>query len=208
MVVGESWGRGQRFGIVPMGDGRVYWYATKDAPEGQRDADGRAKQNLVALFSGWHEPIPALLAATEEAAILRNDIYDRDPLRRWSEGRVTLLGDAAHPMTPNLGQGACQAIEDSVVLAACLKKAGKVEAGLHEYQERRIPRTNGMVEESRKVGEVAQWRNPLLCWVRDALVAATSRRTMLQHVTSMIAFDGLTAEERKLLAGVEMNAGG
>lgn len=96
MVTGETWGRGRRFGIMPMGDGRVYWYATTNAPEGERDSKGQAKQNLVGLFRGWHEPIEALLEASEESSILRNDIYDRNPLVRWSENRVTLLGDAAH----------------------------------------------------------------------------------------------------------------
>lgn len=199
MVVGETWGRGQRFGIVPMGDGRVYWYATKNAPEGERDATGKGKQNLLALFREWHEPIEALLQATDESSILRNDIYDRNPLPRWSEGRVTLLGDAAHPMTPNLGQGACQAIEDSVVLAVCLKKNGNVEASLREYQERRIPRTSGLVKGSRDAGKVGQWQNSLLCWMRDRAVAATPSRVMMRHVTSTVDYDGLTAAERALL---------
>ena len=80
-----------------------------------------AKATLSHLFSGWHRPVVDLVEAAEEGTILRTDIYDREPLgERWGIGRVTLLGDAAHPMTPNLGQGACQAIEDAVVLALCL----------------------------------------------------------------------------------------
>ena len=124
----ETLGRGCRFGIVPMSRGRVYWFATKNAAEGERDPEGRTKDVLSGLFRGWHEPIEALIAATNEGAILRNDIDDMDPLPRWLQGRVALLGDAAHPMTPNLGQGACQAIEDSVVLAACLKKHANIES--------------------------------------------------------------------------------
>ncbi len=63
------------------------------------------KQELLKLFQGWYPAIPALIQAAPQDAILRNDIYDRPPLIAWSQGRVTLLGDAAHPMTPNLGQG-------------------------------------------------------------------------------------------------------
>jgi 2-polyprenyl-6-methoxyphenol hydroxylase-like FAD-dependent oxidoreductase len=88
----ESWGRGQRFGIVPMGDGRVYWYATKNSAEGGLDLEGQAKRNLSQLFRGWHDPIGPMIEATDESAILRNDIYDREPRLRWSENRLTLLG--------------------------------------------------------------------------------------------------------------------
>lgn len=77
----ESWGPGQRFGIIPLGDGRVYWYAAKNLPEGERDSPGQAKQNLIRLFRGWHDPVEAVIEATVESAILRNEIYDRDPPR-------------------------------------------------------------------------------------------------------------------------------
>ena len=124
----ESWGRGARFGCAHIGDGRVYWFATANAPEGEKDGPPGdltgAKAKLLHLFSRWHRPVADLVEAAEEGTILRTDIYDREPLgERWGEGKVTLLGDAAHPMTPNLGQGACQAIEDAVVLARCLGEA-------------------------------------------------------------------------------------
>jgi 2-polyprenyl-6-methoxyphenol hydroxylase-like FAD-dependent oxidoreductase len=83
---------GQRFGIVPMGDGRVYWYATKNSAEGGLDLEGEAKRNLSQLSRGWHDPIGPMIEATDESAILRNDIYDREPLSSWSENRVVLLG--------------------------------------------------------------------------------------------------------------------
>ncbi len=69
------------------------------------------------MFAGWHEPIADFLDATEEAEILKNGARDCPPLRRWGRGLVTLLGDAAHPCTPNLGQGGCMALEDAMVLA-------------------------------------------------------------------------------------------
>lgn len=90
-----------------------------------------------------------LIEATEESAILRNDVYDRPALRHWSVGRVTPLGDAAHPMTPDMGQGACQAIEDAVVLGDCLTPRSEVAEALRAYESRRIPRTRRVVRESR-----------------------------------------------------------
>ncbi|HYL84941.1 MAG TPA: FAD-dependent monooxygenase [Candidatus Angelobacter sp.] len=196
----ESWGPGQRFGIIPLGDGRVYWYATKNLPEGQRDEPGQAKQNLLRLFRGWHDPVEALIQATDESAILRNDIYDRDPLPRWSENRVTLLGDAAHPMTPNLGQGGCQAIEDAVVLAACLANSHQVDSALRRYQDRRIPRTSAIVLQSRRIGEIGQWENLLLCFLRNAAIRAVPSRIKARQIASVAVYEALTEAERALFA--------
>jgi len=189
----ETWGRGQRFGIVPINEQRVYWYATQNAPEGENDSPGALKQDLLQLFHRWHAPIEALLQATPESAILRNDICDRDPLPRWSGGRVTLLGDAAHPMTPNLGQGACQAIEDAVTLASCLANSQNVPASLRDYETRRIPRTSQIVLASRRIGDLAQWENPLACGLRDVALRLTPRQVALRQMTSVVRYDAVAA---------------
>jgi 2-polyprenyl-6-methoxyphenol hydroxylase-like FAD-dependent oxidoreductase len=165
---GETWGPGARFGRVPLRDGRVYWYATRNAPEGARAAGGE-KAELREAFRGWHDPVPALVEATDEGAILRTDLYDRPPLRRWGTGRVTLLGDAAHPMTPNLGQGAGQALEDAVVLARSLADAGDVEPALRRYEAVRAPRANAFVVRSRRVGQIGQWEHPVAVRLRTWL---------------------------------------
>jgi 2-polyprenyl-6-methoxyphenol hydroxylase-like FAD-dependent oxidoreductase len=88
-------------------------------PAGEQDREGERKKNLLRLFGSWRHPIGPLIEATDEGAILRNDLFNRRPVRNLGSGRVTLLGDAAHPPTPNLGQGACQALEDALVLAGC-----------------------------------------------------------------------------------------
>ncbi len=135
----------------------VYWFAVKNAPEEKRDpARRRKKKALAGLFRGWHRPIEDLIAAAQEESILRNDIYDIEPLPRFVRGRVALLGDAAHAMAPNLGQGACQAIEDSVVLAALVQSKGQIEAALAEYDRRRRARTRTIVLWARRLGRVAQ----------------------------------------------------
>ena len=100
----EMWGRGCRFGIVPMSRGCIYWFATRNAPEGQRDHARRTKEAVAQIFQRWPQPIEAVIQATPEDVILRNDIYDLVPLPRIIQGRVALLGDAAHATTPNLGQ--------------------------------------------------------------------------------------------------------
>ena len=104
----ELWGRGARFGIVPIGNERVYWFATANLPAGLRPAPDERKAELLRRFSAWHAPIEELIKTTPPENILYNDIFDFPPIPRWSEGRVTLLGDAAHPTTPNMGQGAAR----------------------------------------------------------------------------------------------------
>ena len=169
----ETWGRGHRFGIVPIGHGRVYWYATSNAPPGGHDEPGALHNALLRVFGDWHAPIRELIAATPESAILRTDIFHRHPSRRWGRGRVTLLGDAAHPMTPNLGQGACLAIEDGVVLADCLRAVPDRSAALRRYEALRQRRTAGIVLRAWHLGWIGQWESPLACELRNRMVAWT-----------------------------------
>jgi 2-polyprenyl-6-methoxyphenol hydroxylase-like FAD-dependent oxidoreductase len=167
----ETWGRGTRFGIVPIGHGPAYWFAVLTTPAGGRDEPGRARESLLRHFGDWHAPVRALIEATEETAIMRHDLFDRMPRETWSRGRITLIGDAAHPMTPNLGQGGCQAIEDAVVLAEELDKT-KPDA-FARYEKRRLSRANGFVQASRRMGALAQLENGAARTLRDWLMRLT-----------------------------------
>jgi 2-polyprenyl-6-methoxyphenol hydroxylase-like FAD-dependent oxidoreductase len=190
----ESWGRGARFGCAHIGDGRVYWFATANAPEGEKDGPpvslAGPKATLLRLFSGWHRPVANLVQAAEEGTILRTDIYDREPLgEHWGEGRVTLLGDAAHPMTPNLGQGACQAIEDAVVLARCLGERGATAESLRSYERLRSDRVAMVVRRSRRVGMVGQVKNPAICWLRDRALAMIPPKAQLRQLEEIVGYE-------------------
>src|SRR5690606_18637924 len=138
-------------------------------------------------FAKWHAPIPEILDRTPAESVLRGDIFDREPVRTWVDGRVAILGDAAHPMTPNLGQGACQALEDAAVLATCLDPETPVPEALKRYQRTRVSRANTIVRESRRLGELAQWSHPLAVAARNILVrlapAGLQRRRMARLVS-------------------------
>jgi 2-polyprenyl-6-methoxyphenol hydroxylase-like FAD-dependent oxidoreductase len=185
----ESWGAGRRFGVVPMASGQVYWFATRNAPEGGTDLPGRSKQTLLELFGRFHPPIPALIDATEESTILRNDIVDREPLTAWGAGRVTLLGDAAHPMTPNLGQGGCQAIEDALVLARTLSKHSAPPDAFRAYETQRIARTTPIVLRSRQIGAVGQAERPVACRIRDFIFSLMPASLTVRQLEDLISFD-------------------
>ena len=188
LQIGETWGAGARFGQIPMQGNRVYWFATQNAPAGQHSPDGE-KAELLRLFGNWHNPIRALIEATPDAAILRNDLYDRPPLKRWGRGRITLLGDAAHPMTPNLGQGACQALEDAVVLAKQVQSTADLPTALRAYEAARIPRTTMIVNQSRQVGQVGQWANPVAVAGRNWLVKYLLARVQYRQFAPLIGYE-------------------
>jgi 2-polyprenyl-6-methoxyphenol hydroxylase-like FAD-dependent oxidoreductase len=174
----ERWGPGSRFGIVPLGADRIYWFATTNAPAGGEDPPGGRRESVAAVFSDWASPVPELIASTEERAIMRNDILDRAPVKRWGEGRVTLLGDAAHPMTPNMGQGGCQAIEDAVVLGQELAREADLARALRAYEARRHARTSWFVTQSWSSGRVAQWSSGLARGLRDGAMRLFGRALM------------------------------
>lgn len=184
----ETWGCGQRFGLVQIGRGRVYWFATHNTPAGGSDGAHGRKHDVQQLFRGWHAPIEALIDATAADAILRNDIYDRDPAPRWGEQRVTLLGDAAHPTTPNLGQGACMAIEDAVALGSDLQQYPPVQA-LRTYERRRMPRTSEVVLRSRRIGQIGQLHHPLACWFRNRVISLTPNRALLRQAEWALGYE-------------------
>lgn len=166
----ERWGPGRRFGIVPIGADRTYFFATENTPEGGADGPD-PRDELLARFGDFAAPVAEVIARTPADGILRNDVVELARLPRWTEGRVTLLGDAAHAMTPNMGQGASQSIEDAVVLAACLTASpSDLPAGLRAYEAARRPRANEIADRSWHLGELAQWRHPLFRAVRDQLI--------------------------------------
>ncbi|MEM1127969.1 MAG: FAD-dependent oxidoreductase [Bacteroidota bacterium] len=153
----ESWGDGRRFGLFDVGQGRVYWYATTNRPEHEPGRPPQARQAEVQrLFEGWHDPIGEAIAATPSEAILYGPTYDRQPRRGWSQGRAVLVGDAAHPATPNLGQGGCMALEDGLVLARCLAEASSLSEALASFERARYRRTARVMRQSLWTGRLGQ----------------------------------------------------
>ncbi|MBR8834543.1 MAG: FAD-dependent monooxygenase [Stigonema ocellatum SAG 48.90 = DSM 106950] len=166
----EFLGRGKGFGFMMLGQGRMYWYAAATAPLAQLNAPIGRKQELETMFQDWFPSVPELITVTDEANILTTDLYDRVPTRPWSKQNITLLGDAAHPMLPTMGQGACTALEDAYVLAKCLKEQADPKVAFQQYESERFPRTKLIVEQSLRAGKMGELDHPVGVAVRNTFM--------------------------------------
>jgi 2-polyprenyl-6-methoxyphenol hydroxylase-like FAD-dependent oxidoreductase len=156
--IDQTWGHGTEFGSTRLPDGRVEWHAEINAACGVRYDDPLAE--VTRRFGAWHAPIPALLAATRPGTVLQHDVFElRTPLPAYAADRVVLVGDAAHAMTPHLGQGASQALEDAVCLAAYLNADPSLDEALRRYDRERRPRTQAVVTAARQTGRIGQQLN-------------------------------------------------
>jgi 2-polyprenyl-6-methoxyphenol hydroxylase-like FAD-dependent oxidoreductase len=182
---GESLGRGSLFGVAALNGSQVYWWAGMRRPEGAGGEPAAEKSALLHAFAAWHDPIPELVAATPADAIIRTCLYDRPPLQRVSVGRIALAGDAAHPMLPNLGQGAGQAIEDAVVLGEELAASGVV-AALDRYDARRASHAADVVRASRQMSRIAHLRSPVAAELRNAFLRASPTSATLRRLEPIV----------------------
>lgn len=168
---GEAWGHGERFGYAPLADGSAYCFAVTNAQPG---AESGGLDEIRRRFAAWAEPIPRLLDATSPDAVIYHDLYEAPRLSAYVRGRVVLLGDAAHAMTPDLGQGAGQAIEDAVTLAEAVDADD-----LLAYDRLRRRRTQSIAQRSRRLGKIAQVSSGPVAAVRDAAMRMAPQRVVL-----------------------------
>jgi len=185
----ETLGPGLRMGVVPIGRRGTAWWCTANEAERTDDGLDGAKGKMIGWLKGWHRPIPEVMHATEAATIIKTGIYDRRPVKRWSKGCCTLLGDAAHPTTPNLGQGGCMAIEDSAVLARCLSHYSSPAEALRVYEQLRYARTSQVTRMSRYYGMLGQWKKPGAVWLRNLVVRAGSGKAATKSYFNFVSYD-------------------
>ncbi|XEC94374.1 FAD-dependent monooxygenase [Paenibacillus tarimensis] len=190
----EALGNGTRFGFSHLGGGRIFWVAAINEPEGQGAplSPEERKRHVLLKFRNWYSPVPAVIEATSPWDILTHPIYDLRPLRQWSKGRVTLLGDAAHPMLPNLGQGGAQAMEDTVVLADLLRNRPAGEAlveALKAFEKVRIQRVRKIVRQSHLMGRLMQLESPPALAIRNTAFRVAANKLFIARLHSLVGYD-------------------
>jgi 2-polyprenyl-6-methoxyphenol hydroxylase-like FAD-dependent oxidoreductase len=186
-IATETWAEGKRFGIVTLKDNRIYWFACINAPGMKvlRFAD-YTREDLLQSFSGFHAPVCELIRSTPEEDIIWNDIIDFKPVSRFAFGNILLLGDAAHATTPNMGQGACQAIEDAAVLGNLLRRHHDIGEAFRVFEQKRLKRTAFIVNRSWQIGKMAQLGNPLLSAIRNALMKLVPASAGLRQIRQVL----------------------
>lgn len=172
----ETWGKKGRFGVVPLSADQVYWFACVNAKENDPVTRSWTTSDLAQNFKGYHAPIPSIIEQTANDQLIWNDIVDIKPIKKYAYGNVLLTGDAAHATTPNMGQGACQAIEDAACLAQLLKTRNNLPEVFQQFEQERLKRTHWVINRSRSIGKVAQASNPIFTKVRNALFRSIPER--------------------------------
>ncbi|SES36831.1 FAD-dependent monooxygenase [Psychrobacillus sp. OK032] len=175
----EIWSSTGRFGMAPMRNGQIYWFACINAREKDPFYQHLERKEIANLYKHFPDIVPATIRDTPTEFILHHDIMDIKPLHNFTFGRIVLLGDAAHATTPNMGQGAGQAIEDAIVLGNAFQQFDEVEKVLTYYEEKRIARTTKVINLSRQIGAAAQLCSRSLASARDFLFPLIPSKLLL-----------------------------
>lgn len=167
--VTEAWGKGERFGFVKIAPKTVYWFAVKSFKPGNEEM---GSQSLTSYFKYFDPMVCELIEATPTDQIHAARLSDLKPMKQWYKGGICLLGDAAHAMTPNMGQGAGQSIEDAYILSQCLGLYNPMEA-FERYQELRLKKVTQIINKSWQIGKIAHVSNPVAVFLRNNLLKLT-----------------------------------
>ena len=186
----EFWGSGPRFGYVPIAKDKIYWYATAVQPKNQKDTNPqKSKNKLLKTFQSFTNPVSKLIEATPAQNIIQHDLYDIPPLSTWQVKNTVLLGDAAHAMTPNMGQGAAQSIEDAWSISQHLNKHASPEQAFYAYSRDRSKKANQIARLSWQIGQITNLQNTFLCALRNTAMK--------------LAPQSVTEKQRQLLFSVK-----
>lgn len=199
-LAGETMAAGAEVGHVPLGPDHTYWFATERTPEGSR-SDGGEHAYLTRKLSGWADPVPQLVAATEPSDLLRNDLYDRAQARNWACGRAVIVGDAAHPMRPHLGQGGCQALEDAAILARFVGLADDLARAFHRFGEYRKRRVRPLVREAATIGRIVNLRPAFLSGIASRSTALIPEAMVTSHLAAIASGSAFVMPTERDVAG-------
>ncbi|WLR55760.1 FAD-dependent oxidoreductase [Mesobacillus subterraneus] len=169
----ETWGARGRFGIAPLKDNQVFWYALKKSFEENSEKSEWSPIDLLFNFFYYHEPIQEILENTSSDKIIFDNLYEVKPLTPLQYDNILLLGDSAHASMPNIGKGASQAAEDAVYLAKWMSSEETIENAFSKYETHRQDRMKLVKDEMKIYGLAAKIDFPVLCSLRNKLLQMT-----------------------------------
>ncbi len=185
----EAWGKEIRFGFSPISDKEVYWFAVKNEASGGVGPEN-IKSYLTEMYSDFHPLVNEIISHTQESKIIRNDLFDLEPFNGWSKGSIGLIGDAAHATTPNMGQGACQGIEDAYYISKILAESRKeTEQVLKEFEKFRKSKVNYIVNNSWRFGQLVH--RPSSQFILKTLMKLTPSKIMEKQMSRLYEVEGL-----------------
>jgi 2-polyprenyl-6-methoxyphenol hydroxylase-like FAD-dependent oxidoreductase len=185
----EIWANKCRLGFSKINADDVYWYMTFEAPVGQSSSPAEMRAHADKLFRKYFPQWMELLNHTKAEDILRTDIGDLKPLRRWSTGRIGLIGDAAHATTPNLGQGGAMAVEDALALAESLARFSLNETAWKDFEKRKRSKVDWIVSTSWSIGRICQTGNPFFRLLRNTGMKWTPKSVAEKQLHRMYRLD-------------------
>jgi len=168
----ESWGPGQRLGVVPVKDDVIYWFAVKNAAKNDPIMKNSTKEDILQYFRKWNTDLLRVIHETDEDSIIWGDIADINPIKQFAFDKTLLVGDAAHATTPNMGQGGCQAMEDAATLLSLLKE-NSMDAAFKQFELLRLKKTTRVITQSRRIGMIGQCNAALGCYIRNTVLRLT-----------------------------------
>ncbi|MGO3305289.1 MAG: FAD-dependent monooxygenase [Sphingobacterium sp.] len=182
----ETWGSNGRFGMTPLVDQKIYWYACINGKVNDPILRKFTIDDLRKRFANYHQPIGSVLSSTSNEQLICSEIMDIKPLKSLAYGKILLIGDAGHATTPNMGQGACQAVEDVAVLYDELQESSDISEVFRNVSERRLERTSYITNTSRRIGWIAQWENKASIQLRNSLMRIMPERMKQQQLQRLL----------------------
>lgn len=176
----EMWSKKGRFAAIQIAEDLVYWFAVQKAPPGGKDDPRNLHQTLISIFKEF-DMAEEIISKTPVNQIIRGDLSDLKPTRPWFEGNIALVGDAIHAMTPNMGQGGAQSIEDAWALTRCFQKNNSIKTAFQQYEKLRYSKAKFVVDQSRLMGSIAHWENPLMIRLRNFMLKNAPQKMFMKQ---------------------------
>lgn len=182
------WGQKLQFGVSKISEGKVYWFAVKLSEPNLNDDKENLKNLLINMFSEFHPLVNNLIKNTENEKIFRGDLSDLELLNKWSSANICLIGDAAHSMTPDLGQGGAQAIEDAYYLSNFIYKSSSLEIAYDKFYTYRKPKVEKLVKQSRLTSKIAI-TNRFMETIRNFILKKTPESYMRKQMVELYTLE-------------------